>query len=161
MNPPFGDLVLSGVFICTSLNLYIPGVKFNSRLTFEYHVPGIVSCISYLLKKWYIEVGEACLCGQLCVAPLLQSFVLPILEYCSPVWGLLLNVFLSFLSPRCIRRPGFALIRLSCRCVIDVMLLHCVYCTRLIWTRIIVCSMSFHLFLSEFDIPELQLQPIH
>ena len=38
---------------------------------------------------------------------------------------------------------------------------HCVYCTRLILTRIIVCSKSFYLFLSEFDIPELWLQLTH
>ena len=47
-------------------------------------------------------------------------------------WGLLLNVIFSYSSARCIRWPGFALIRLSCRCVIDVMLLHCVYSTPLI-----------------------------
>ena len=42
---------------------------------------------------------------------------------------------------------------LRCR---GVMLLHCVCWTRLIRTRIIVCSVSFHLLLSEFDIPDLR-----
>ena len=65
--------------------------------------------------------------------------------------SLLLNVIFSFSSARCIRWPGFALIRFSCRCVIDVMLLHCVCYTRLIRTRIIVCSVSSHLLLSEYD----------
>ena len=65
---------------------------------------------------------------------------------------LLLNVIFSLSSARGIRWPGFALIRLSCHCVIDVMLLHCVCCTRLIRTRIIVCPVSFLLLLSEFDI---------
>ena len=46
-------------------------------------------------------------------------------------------------------------------CVIDVVLLHCVCCTRLIRTRIIVCSVSFHLRLSEFDISDLRMQLIH
>ena len=41
----------------------------------------------------------------------------------------------------------------SCRCVIDVMLLDCVCCTRLIKTRITVCSVRFLLHLPEFDIP--------
>ena len=63
------------------------------------------------------------------------------------------NVIFSFSSARCIRLPGFALIRYSCRCVIDIMLLHCGCCTSLIRTRIIACSVSFHLLLSEFDIP--------
>ena len=43
VNPPHGDLVLSLVSICASPNLDIIGVKFESRLTFEDHVPGIVS----------------------------------------------------------------------------------------------------------------------
>ena len=42
VNPPHGDLVLSGVSICDNLNLEILGVKFDSRLTFEDHVRGIV-----------------------------------------------------------------------------------------------------------------------
>ena len=44
--------------------------------------------------------------------------------------ALLLNVIIRFSSAMCIRWSGFALIRHSCRCVIDVML-HCVCCTRL------------------------------
>ena len=47
----------------------------------------------------------------------------------------------------------FFLFRVSCCCVIDVMLLHCVCCTRFIQTRIIVSSVSLNLILSEFDIP--------
>ena len=49
VNPPHGDFVLSGVSICTSLNLYILGVKFDSTLTFKDHVRGIVSCGSQKL----------------------------------------------------------------------------------------------------------------
>ena len=64
------------------------------------------------------------------------AFVLPILEYCSPVWGQLLNVIFSFLSARCIRWPGFVPIRVSCRCVIDVVYLGLICCTRLIRTLI-------------------------
>ena len=78
------------------------------------------------------------------------SFVLAILEYCSPCGGLLLNVIFNFSNAMCIRWPGFALIKLSCRRFIDVMLLPCDCCSRLIRTRIIVCSLSFHLLLSEF-----------
>ena len=46
VNPPHGDLVLSGVSICASPNLYILAVKFDSRLTFEDHVRSIVSHVS-------------------------------------------------------------------------------------------------------------------
>ena len=41
------------------------------------------------------------------------------------------------------------------------MLLDWVCCTRLIRTLITVCSASFHLFLLEFDIPELRSQLFH
>ena len=61
--------------------------------------------------------------------------------------GQLLNVTFSFTSARCIRWPVFALIKVSCRCVIDLVLLDCVYCERLIRTRIGVCSVSFHLLM--------------
>ena len=89
------------------------------------------------------------------------AFILPLLKYCSPVWGQLLNVTFSFSSARCIRCPDFALIRVSCRCVIYVMLLDCACCTRLIQTRITVSSVSFHLLLPEFDKLVLRPQLIH
>ena len=47
MDTPHGDLVLSGVSIRASPNLYILGVKFDSRLTFEGHLCGIVSRVSH------------------------------------------------------------------------------------------------------------------
>ena len=46
VSPPHGDLVLSGVSIRASPNLDIVGVKFDSKLTFEDHVRGIVSRVS-------------------------------------------------------------------------------------------------------------------
>ena len=42
---------------------------FQCRLIFEDHLHGIVPCV--FSKNWYFEVGEACLCGYLCVASLL------------------------------------------------------------------------------------------
>ena len=45
VNPPHGDLILSGVSICASSNLDILGVKFDSRLTFEGYLHCIVSCV--------------------------------------------------------------------------------------------------------------------
>ena len=64
----------------------------------------------------------------------------------------LLVVTFSFLSARCIRWPGFVPIRVSCRCVIDVVWLGLVCCKRLIRTLITVCSASVHLLLLEIDI---------
>ena len=75
--------------------------------------------------------------------------------------GLLLNVIFSFLSARYIQWPGFPLVRVSCRCVIDVMLLGYICCTRLMRTLITVCSASFQLLLLEFNVPVLPPQLIH
>ena len=46
VSSPHGDLVLCGVSIRASHNLEILGVKFDSKLTFEDHVRGIVSRVS-------------------------------------------------------------------------------------------------------------------
>ena len=77
-------MVLSRVYICASPNLDILGVKFDGRLTFEDHVRGIVPSVSQRigilrLVKHVFEVTSVLLrCNY--------AFVLPILEYCSPVW---------------------------------------------------------------------------
>ena len=52
LNHPHGDLVLSVVSICASPNVDIFGVKFDSRLTFEDHVRGIVSVSRKDLVFW-------------------------------------------------------------------------------------------------------------
>ena len=149
VNPPHGDMVFSAVSNCASPNLDILGVKFDSRLTFEDHVRDIVSRVSQrigilrLVKRVFMDSSVLLRCYYAFV--LHQSLII-VLQY----GGLLLNVIFSFSSARCIRLPWFAMIRLSSRCVIYVMLLHCVCCTKLIRTRIFVCSVSLHLLLSEF-----------
>ena len=137
VNPPHSDLVLSGVSICASPNLDIPGVKVDSRLTFEYHACSIASrasqsiAILILVKPVFVDTELRCFVATLH----LFSQSLSIVFQCG---DLLLNGIFSYASPRSIRWPGLAMIRLSCHCVIDVMLMHCVCCTRLIRTRIIV-----------------------
>ena len=165
VNPPDGDLVLSGVSICDSSNLDILSLKFDSRLTFEDHVRGIVFRVSQrivilrLVKRVFVDTFVLLRCYY--------AFVLPIHEYCSPVWGsaakchLQLNTRCIQLDARCIRLPSFFQIRLSCHCVIYVILLHCVCYTKIIRSGIIVCSVSSHLLLSELNIPYLRLQLIH
>ena len=146
VNPPHGDLVLSGVSSCACPNLNILGVKFDSRLTFEDHVRGIVTRVSQkigilkLVKRVFVETSVLLRCYY--------AFVLPILSIVLRCGGLLLNAIFNFSSSRCVRWPCFFLIRLSCRCVVDVMFLHCACCTRLIRTRIIISSVSFNLLQS-------------
>ena len=95
----------SGVSISASPNLDILGVKFDSKLTFEGHVRGIVSRISQridifrLVKHIFVDTSVLLRCNF--------AFVLPILEIVLRCGGQLLNVTFSFLSARCIRWPGF------------------------------------------------------
>ena len=76
---------LSGVSICTSPNLDILGLRFAGRLAFEDHVRGIVYRVSQrigilrLVKRVFVDISVLLRCYS--------AFVLPILEYCSPVWG--------------------------------------------------------------------------
>ena len=85
VSPPHGDLILSGVSIRASPNLDFFGVKFDSKLTFEDHVRGILSRVSQridilrLVKRIFVDTSVLLCCDF--------AFVLPILEYCSPVWG--------------------------------------------------------------------------
>ena len=141
-----------------SPNLDILGLKFDSWLTFENHVGGIASPISQrigILRLVKYVFGDSVLLR--CY----YEFVFPILEYCPPVWDAAAECHLPLLELQVYSVDRLCLIKLSCRCVIDVILLCCVYCTRLIQIRIIVCLVSFYLLLSEFDIYELRLHLIH
>ena len=84
VNPPHGDLVLSWGFIQASPNRNILGVKFDNKLTFEDHVRGVVCRVSVriaILRLVHIFVDTSV------VLRCYFAFVLPILEYSSPVWG--------------------------------------------------------------------------
>ena len=148
---PHLDLVLSGVSTRARSNLAIHGVKFDSKLTFEDHVRGIVSHVSQridilILHNAYLSTPLSYFVGILH----LFSQSLSIVLRCA---GQLLNITFSFLSSRCIRWAGVVPIRVSCRSVIDGEWLSLVSCTRLIRTLIAVCSASFHLLQLAFDIP--------
>ena len=100
----------------------------------------ILSSALRLVKRVFVDTFVLLRCWY--------AFVPLILEYCNPVWGSAAECHLQLLKREVYSVARLSFIRLSCRCVIDVMLLHCVCCTRLIRTRIIVCSMSFHLHAS-------------
>ena len=96
VSPPHGDSVLSGVSIRASPNLDILGVKFNSKLTFEDHVRGIVSRVSRrigilrLVRRIFVDTSVLLRCYF--------AFVLPIHEYCSPVQGPAAECYLQLLE---------------------------------------------------------------
>ena len=52
VKPHHSNFVMTGASICTSPKIDIIGVKFNSKLTFEDHVHGIVS---HILERIYIS----------------------------------------------------------------------------------------------------------
>ena len=85
MSSSQGDLVFWGVSIRACPNLDIPGVQFDSKLTFEDHVRGIVFRVSQrisilrLVKRIFVDSSLLLRCYF--------AFVLPIIEYCFPVWG--------------------------------------------------------------------------
>ena len=85
VNPPPDDLVLSGVSICARTNLDILGVKFDSRLAFEDHVRGIVSRVSQRIGIFGLV--RSVFVGSSALLRCYYTFVFPIFEYCSPVWG--------------------------------------------------------------------------
>ena len=82
--PPHPPLCISDTLLAESEFLTILGVTFDSRLTFERHLTnisanaarklGIVRKASYIYNSDRIN------------ATCFRSFVLPLLEYCSPVW---------------------------------------------------------------------------
>ena len=131
MNPPYGDLVLSGVSIYASPNLDILGVKFDRRLNFDDHVRGIVSRVSQrigisrLVNRVFVGTSVLFRCYY--------AFVLPILEYSSRVWGSAAEC-----HPQLLERQVYSVARL-CPDQAFLLLLDCLCCSRLIRTRIIVC----------------------
>ena len=109
-----------GVSIQAIPNLNILGMKLDSNLTSEDHMRGIVSHVSQIIS--ILRLVKCIFVDTSVLLPCYFGFVLPILEYCSQSGGQLLNVTFSFLSTKCNRWTGFVLIRVSSRCVIDVML---------------------------------------
>ena len=156
VNPPHGDLVLSWVSICASPNLDILGVKFEDHSKTICVVLSIVSPefgILILVKRVFLDTSVLLRCYY--------AFGLPILEYCSSVWLSAAECHLQLLERQVYSVAGCVLIRVSCRCVVRVILLLYVCCTRLIGTGNIVYSMTFHVLLSELNIPEDRRQLIH
>ena len=123
LNPP-GDLVLPGVSIVLVPTLTSLGVMFDSKLIFKDNVHGIVSSVFHIIELIFWDWWSMFLWTAL-LLHVWYAFVLPILDVGLQCGGQLLNVIFSVSSARCIRWPSFPLIRVSCHCVIDIMLLDC------------------------------------
>ena len=83
--PCFGNVLISGVRLPHQDTLKILGVTFDCKFTFERHIRSIVSAASQRLgilrKSWRMfqssELVRRCF----------MSYMLPLLEYCAPVWA--------------------------------------------------------------------------
>ena len=101
---PHGHLGLSGVPILSNPSLDILGVRFDCKITFESHVRGVVSRVSQrigilrMVNGVYADTSVLLRCYH--------ALILPILEYCSPVWGLLPAFTFGFLTVRFVQSLG-------------------------------------------------------
>ena len=83
-NPSFPALIFDGVEIEEVSELVVLGVTLDTKLTFENHIWSIVSRFSQKigLMRWAWRVFGSVDVLRRCFS----CFVLPFLEYCSPVW---------------------------------------------------------------------------
>ncbi len=85
LNPLHGPLLVDGAPLTVCDELDILGVRFDSKLSFERHIRRLVSSASQKLgvvRKAYRIFGD-----QSISASCFRCFILPLLEYCAPVWS--------------------------------------------------------------------------
>ena len=94
--PRFPALALGGDVLSVVRELRILGVILDSKLTFERQIRSIAASaaqkLGILRKPWQVfqdvDVVKRCF----------WSFILPILEYCSPVWSFAADFHLALLD---------------------------------------------------------------
>lgn len=94
--PSFPDFVIGGSAIMLVNELKILGVVIDSKLTFESHVRGIAAAASRrvgILRKSLTVYGDRSVASRC-----FWSFVLPVFEYCSPVWMSAASSYLALLD---------------------------------------------------------------
>ena len=96
VEPPHPTLRLHEQDICATASLTILGVRLDEKLTFECHLRDVASRASQKLgilrQAWrlYQDVSVVSKC--------FWSYILPILEYCSPVWSSAADTHLRLLD---------------------------------------------------------------
>ena len=96
VNPLHPDLFIDGVPLTTNTSFKILGVIFDSKLTFELHLRSMSKSIAQklgLLRKSSKIFGD-----QSILLKCFNSFILPSLEYCSPVWSSAADCHLKLLD---------------------------------------------------------------
>ena len=96
MIPSFCELTLNGVALKESSELIILGVTFDPKLSFERHVRSVAASASQKIGimrrglKIFDSVEVVCCC--------FNSFMLPVLEYASVLWGSAVHTHLALLD---------------------------------------------------------------
>ena len=83
--PAFPNLELEGVLIDNVFELRVLGVILDHKLIFESHLRSVAASASQklgILRKTYKVFSDPAL-----IIKCFWSFLLPVLEYCSPVWS--------------------------------------------------------------------------
>ena len=83
MHPQTPALTIGGTVLKES-DLVIPGVTFDSKMTFEKHLCSVCRAASQrlgILRKSWQVFHDRLLLGRC-----FRGFVMPVLEYCSAVW---------------------------------------------------------------------------
>ena len=84
VEPLFPDLVIDGSVVEMILELKILGVILDSKLTFEKQVRVIAASAS--MRVGILRMTMSVFRDVAIVAKCFWAFILPVLEYCSPVW---------------------------------------------------------------------------
>ena len=96
VEPLFPDLVVDGTVVEMVSELKILGVIVDSKLAFEKQVRAIAASASFrvgILRKTMSVIRDVAV-----VAKCFWAFILPVLEYCSPVWMSAATSHLSLLD---------------------------------------------------------------
>ena len=92
-----------------SHSVYVLGVTLDAKLTFEQQVRNVVKSASQ--KLGIVRKASSVFGDRFISSTVFRSFVLPLLEYCSPVWGSAADTHLELLNriarvPASVGEPG-------------------------------------------------------
>ena len=96
LNPNHPDLSIGNDLLVNCDSFKILGIMFDSKFTFEKHIRSISSLVAQkigLLRKSYKIFGDHSVLKKC-----FNSFILPCLEYCSPVWSSAAPSYLKLLD---------------------------------------------------------------
>ena len=94
--PQHSELHINNTVLATCNSFKILGLTFDNKLTFEKHIRNVASGISQkigILRKCFKVFGDEAI-----MLNCFNSFILPCMEYCAPVWSSAANSHLKILD---------------------------------------------------------------